>query len=197
MSSTDHMLSPQHRQLLLQLARESIRYGARHGRPPALDLQQLPPPLRERRATFVTLQEHGQLRGCIGSLEAQRPLAEDVIQNAFAAAFQDPRFPPVTEKEVDELEIHISVLSPLEEIEFESEQDLLSQIRPGIDGLLLEEGRHRGTFLPAVWESLPDPLDFLRHLKLKAGLPPDYWSDTIRAYRYTADVFGTDIAEGE
>ncbi|HHJ39677.1 MAG: hypothetical protein AXA67_00830 [Methylothermaceae bacteria B42] len=193
--STNHSLSPQHRQLLLELARESIRYGARHGRPAAVDLQQLPPPLQEQRATFVTLQENGQLRGCIGSLEPRRPLAEDVIYNAFAAAFQDPRFPPVTEDEVDNLDIHISVLSPLEEIQFISEQDLLSKIRPGIDGLVLEDGHHRGTFLPAVWESLPNPVDFLRHLKLKAGLPPDYWSNNLRMYRYTTEVFGTDIPE--
>jgi len=121
-------------------------------------------------------------------LEARRPLAEDVVQNAFAAAFGDPRFPPVTEPEVDKLDIHISVLSPLEEMHFASEADLLRQIRPGIDGLVLEDGPYRGTFLPAVWESLPDKRDFLRHLKIKAGLPPDYWSNTLRVWRYTTEM---------
>jgi len=181
-------LAPQERKLLLQLARESIRHGSRHGRPPAVRLEELPPPLRQPRATFVTLEEHGQLRGCIGSLEARRPLAEDVIHNAFAAAFSDPRFPPVSEEEVEGLDIHISVLSPLEEIHFENEQDLLTKIRPGIDGLVLEDGPHRGTFLPAVWESLADKRAFLQHLKMKAGLPPDYWSENLRVWRYTAEV---------
>ncbi len=187
-TNAENCLTEQERQLLLQLARESIRHGTRYGIPLAVDLNQLPLPLRQVRATFVTLEEMGQLRGCIGSLEARRPLAEDVAQNAFAAAFRDPRFPPVTEQEVDKLDIHISVLSPMKEIRFRTEQDLLEQIRPGIDGLVLEEGPYRGTFLPAVWESLPDKQDFLRHLKMKAGLPADYWSDTIRVWRYTTEV---------
>ncbi len=184
----ENQLTQQERQLLLQLARESIRHGARHGNPPVVELHNLPPALKQIRATFVTLEELGQLRGCIGSLEARRPLAEDVVQNAFAAAFGDPRFPPVTEPEVDKLDIHISVLSPLEEMHFASEADLLRQIRPGIDGLVLEDGPYRGTFLPAVWESLPDKRDFLRHLKIKAGLPPDYWSNTLRVWRYTTEM---------
>lgn len=185
MPSTEIKLSPQEQSLILDLARESIRYGLRHGRPPVIDLEPLPPALQAIRPTFVTLQKNGQLRGCIGSLEARRPLAEDVIVNAFAAAFQDPRFPPLREEELENLEIHISILSPLEEVSVQSESDLLSQLRPGIDGLVLEEGPHRATFLPAVWESLPDPKDFLEHLKLKAGLPGDYWSDNLRVYRYT------------
>jgi len=191
MPSTDeNRLSPQERQWLLQLARESIRYGTRHGKPPTVQLEKLPAAIKKIRATFVTLEEHGQLRGCIGSLEAHRPLAEDVVQNAFSAAFSDPRFPPVSEDEVDRLEIHISVLSPMEEIHFDSEKDLLEQIRPGVDGLVLEDGDgpHRGTFLPAVWESLPDKRDFLHHLKMKAGLPPDYWSDRLRVWRYSTEV---------
>ncbi|BCX88980.1 conserved hypothetical protein [Methylomarinovum tepidoasis] len=188
MPSSDLKLTPQERRLLLELAREAIRYGARHGRPPAVNLEALPAALQVPRATFVTLEEDGRLRGCIGSLEARRPLAEDVVHNAFAAAFGDPRFPPVHEDEVDRLDIHISVLGPLEEMRFTSEADLLRQIRPGIDGLVLEDGPYRGTFLPAVWEQLPDKRDFLRHLKLKAGLPPDYWSDTLKVYRYTTEV---------
>ncbi len=186
--NNENRLTEEERRLLLQLARDSIRHGVLYGKPLDVDLNKLPPSLRRIRATFVTLEEMGQLRGCIGSLEARRPLAEDVAQNAFAAAFRDPRFPPVTEQEVDKLEIHISVLTPMQEIHFESRQDLLDQIRPGIDGLVLEEGPYRGTFLPAVWQSLPDKRDFLRHLKMKAGLPADYWSDTIRVWRYTTEV---------
>lgn len=142
------------------------------------------------RASFVTLEIDGHLRGCIGMLEACRPLAEDVAKNAIAAAFHDPRFPPLTYKEFESIEIHISVLSPPEEIYFTSEADLLAQIRPGIDGLILEEGVRPGTFLPSVWEELPDKTQFFAHLKLKAGLSGLYWSDTLRVFRYTAEYFG-------
>lgn len=188
MSSTDLQLTPEERQRLVNLAREAIRHGVRHGAPPRIDLESLPPALQQPRATFVTLEENGQLRGCIGSLEPRRPLAEDVVYNAFAAAFGDPRFLPVREDEVDRLKIHVSVLSPLEEIKADSEAELLAKIRPGVDGLVIEEGDLRGTFLPAVWQSLPDKKEFLRQLKVKAGLPPDYWSDTLKIYRYTAQV---------
>ncbi|NOX92825.1 MAG: AmmeMemoRadiSam system protein A, partial [Gammaproteobacteria bacterium] len=129
------------------------------------------------------------LRGCIGSLEAHRPLVEDIAHNARAAAFSDPRFSPVTAQELPALEFHLSVLSPAVPLRFESETDLLEQIRPGIDGLVLEDGPHRGTFLPAVWESLPDAAQFLQHLKLKAGLPKDHWSDTLKISRYTTQTF--------
>ena len=145
------------------------------------------PELMEHRATFVTLESGGQLRGCIGMLEAFRPLAEDVAENAFAAAFHDPRFPPVSPAELDELYISISVLSPPEEMVFSSEKDLLEQIRPGIDGLILQEGFHKGTFLPSVWEQLPETEVFFGQLKLKAGLSPSYWSDSLRVFRYTAE----------
>ncbi len=188
MSSTDLPLTPEERRRLIELAREAIRHGVRHGSPPPVDLASLPPALRQPRATFVTLEEDGQLRGCIGSLEARRPLAEDVVNNAFAAAFGDPRFPPVREDEIDRLKIHIAILSPLEAIRADSEAELLEKIRPGVDGLVIEEGALRGTFLPAVWRSIPDKKEFLRHLKVKAGLPPDYWSDTIKIYRYTTQV---------
>ncbi len=188
MSSTDVSLTPEERRTLIALAREAIRYGVRHGSPPPVDLASLPAALRQPRATFVTLEEDGRLRGCIGSLEPRRPLAEDVVNNAFAAAFGDPRFPPVREDEVDRLKIYIAILSPLEEIRADSEAELLEKIRPGMDGLVIEEGALRGTFLPAVWRSIPDKKEFLRHLKAKAGLPPDYWSDTLRIYRYTTQV---------
>ena len=149
----------------------------------------LPDELMQKRATFVTLTIGGRLRGCIGMLEACRPLAEDVAENARAAAFEDPRFPPLTLPELAKLEIHISILSPSEEMVFSSESDLLRQIRPGVDGLILQEGFRRGTFLPSVWAELPEKELFLTHLKLKAGLPADYWSDTLRVFRYTTDCF--------
>ena len=122
-------------------------------------------------------------------LEACRPLVEDVAENACAAAFDDPRFEPLSKEEFDELDIHISVLSPPEEMTFVSEKDLLERVRPGVDGLILQEGGRRGTFLPSVWEELPDKELFLMHLKMKAGLPNTYWSDSLRVFRYTAEYF--------
>jgi len=182
-------LTPQEKAILLRLARESIRYGLESGKPLMLDISSLPESLQQTRASFVTLHKHGQLRGCIGSIIPTRPLALDVSHNAFAAAFQDPRFPPVQAHELDDLEIEISILSMPEPIEFTSEDDLLEKIRPGIDGLILKEGPYSGTFLPSVWEQIPDKREFLRQLKRKAGLPADYWSPTIRVFRYTTDSF--------
>lgn len=175
---------------LLALARQSIAHGLQTGRPLATDLDDYPAELCQVRATFVTLERRGQLRGCIGMLEALRPLAEDVAENAFAAAFRDRRFSPLTADELADLDLHISVLSPAAAISFASEADLISQLRPGIDGVILQEGGRRGTFLPSVWDDLPDPAEFLKHLKQKAGLPASYWSDTLQAYRYTTEMFG-------
>lgn len=143
------------------------------------------PWLREPGAVFVTLHKHGALRGCIGSLEARRPLREDVEKNARSAAFLDPRFTPLSLREFDDVEVEVSLLSPAEPMRFTDEADLLQQLRPGVDGLLLEQGPHRGTFLPQVWEQLPAPADFLAHLKRKAGLAPDFWSADLRVSRYT------------
>lgn len=175
------------RDTLLQVARDAIRYGLDHGAAPALEPEGFPEPVREPGACFVTLTIEGELRGCIGSLEAHRPLVADVASNAYAAAFSDPRFMPVSEAELPRLHIHISILKPSEPMTFNSEQDLIAQLRPGVDGLIFQAGGRRSTFLPAVWESLGDPVDFLRHLKYKAGLPPDYWSDDVRVWRYTTE----------
>ncbi len=141
--------------------------------------------LREKAACFVTLTQNGQLRGCIGTLEAHRSLLEDVIHNANAAAFYDTRFSPLGRDELDITEIEVSLLSTMQPLDFLSEQDALAQLRPGIDGVLLESGLHRGTFLPQVWQQLPDKKDFMAHLKNKAGLASDFWSDDIKLYRYT------------
>lgn len=136
-------------------------------------------------ATFVTLYREGELHGCIGTLRAHRPLVEDVRHNAVAAAFLDPRAMPLELQDVPALDIEISHLSDLEPIDFASEQDLLGQLRPGIDGVLLRCGAARGTFLPQVWEKIPGPADFLAELKRKAGLPSSYWSSQMCAERYT------------
>lgn len=143
--------------------------------------------LRETGASFVTLKRDGQLRGCIGSLEARRPLLDDVKHNARAAAFLDPRFRPLSLREFDGIRVEVSLLSAATPIEFRDEEDLLAQLRPEIDGLILEHGGNGGTFLPQVWESLPTPTEFFMHLKNKAGLPMDFWSADIRVSRYTVE----------
>jgi AmmeMemoRadiSam system protein A len=176
--------------VLLTLAWESIAHGLKTGKPLSVNPDEYPPELVEPRATFVTLERQKELRGCIGMLEAIRPLVEDVAENAFAAAFCDRRFLALTDHELDDLEVHISILSPAEEMTFGSELDLLAQLRPHVDGLILQEGSHRATFLPSVWESLHAPMQFLQQLKLKAGLPAAYWSKTIKAYRYTTESIG-------
>ncbi|MDR9436741.1 MAG: AmmeMemoRadiSam system protein A [Thiohalophilus sp.] len=177
------------RQQLLAIARQSIHHGLQHGRPLSVNAQDYDESLQQPGASFITLNLHAQLRGCIGSLEAWRPLIVDVAENAYAAAFRDPRFPPVNDIEFPQLEYHISLLNPAEPMQFTSESELLAQLRPHVDGLILEDKGHRGTFLPAVWESLPEPEQFWQHLKLKAGLPADYWSDTLKVSRYTVEEF--------
>ena len=141
--------------------------------------------LREQGATFVTLKQGERLRGCIGSLQARRPLIDDVKSNALAAAFRDPRFPPLAREELERTRVEVSLLSPMEPMTFESEQDALAQLRPGIDGLVFQYGYHQSTFLPVVWEELPEPAEFLATLKQKAGLPPDFWDRDVKLARYT------------
>ncbi|MBF7729090.1 AmmeMemoRadiSam system protein B [Pseudomonas sp. N040] len=136
-------------------------------------------------ASFVTLTQRGELRGCIGSLQAHRALVEDVRGNAVAAASRDPRFAPLSRAELAQTRIEVSLLSPSEPMHFDNEQHALAQLRPGIDGLLLEYRHARGTFLPQVWDSLPRPAEFLAQLKRKAGLPADFWHAELRLARYT------------
>jgi len=170
--------------ILLSTAKQSIEYGLQHHRAKPVELSDYSPLLQSRAATFVTLNLHHQLRGCIGTLEAFQPLITDVSEHAYAAAFQDPRFSAVTEKEFPLLEIHISILTPSEPMVISSEEDLLNQLQPGIDGLIITDGSHNATFLPSVWEQLSDPREFLNHLKRKAGWSDNYWSDEIKASRY-------------
>jgi AmmeMemoRadiSam system protein A len=184
-----HTYSVTDRRRLLDLALASIHHGLERHLPLPVRLDDYPEPLREPRATFVTLERSGQLRGCIGHLEAVQPLVQDVAENAWSAAFRDPRFAPLTAAELTGLELHISVLTPPRPLSFSSEADLLQQIRPGLDGLILEDGLARGTFLPAVWESLPRVEEFWRALKRKAGLPPEHWSPRLRVSRYETEAF--------
>lgn len=173
-------------EILLELAGQSIKQGLHAGQALKINLDNFPDSLCQPGASFVTLTLNGQLRGCIGHLEPIQLLLEDVIGNAAAAAFNDPRFAPLSAKEFERLEISLSILSTPEPLFFTSEEDLLKKIRPGIDGLILVEGGQRGTFLPSVWESLPNAEDFLHQLKRKAGLSKGYWSDSLQVSRYTA-----------
>ncbi len=168
-------LTAEEKQILLHLAREAIHAALGAGPMPEIPLGTLPPRLRAKGAAFVTLTLHEQLRGCIGSLAAHRPLALDVQHHAVNAAFDDPRFPPLTDLEFQPLRIEISVLSEAQPLHYTDPDDLLQRLRPGVDGVILERGWNRGTFLPQVWEQLPEPQLFLSHLCQKAGLPANAW----------------------
>lgn len=185
----EEILQPADRTTLIDVARTSISHGLMYHRPYEADPQQFDGALIEPRASFVTLKMDGQLRGCIGRLEADGPLVCGVARNAYAAAFQDPRFSPLTEPEIRHVRIHLSVLTPPTPLSFTDEDDLVHQLRPGVDGLVLEVGRCRGTFLPAVWESLHDPRRFLEQLKVKAGLHPDAELAGASVQRYTCESF--------
>jgi len=191
------MLTETHRTILLDTAWDSIRHGVESASPLQVDAGSWEAPLSEPGASFVTLHKGGELRGCIGSLQAFRPLITDVAENAFAAAFRDPRFARLQAHELPELTLDISVLSAPLPMTFNSERDLLSQLRPHQDGLILQDGLHRGTFLPSVWESLPEAERFLQQLKLKAGLTPDHWSENIRVWRYSTECFGGNSSHDE
>ncbi len=170
-------LSEEEGALLLRIARRSLEETLRHGRVYELDLDRLPEKLRAEGASFVTLTQRGELRGCIGSAIAHQPLALDVRDNAVKAALADPRFPPMTAEELPYTEIEVSVLSPLRRLHYTTPEELLAQIVPGKHGLLLVQGYRRGLLLPQVWEKIPEKVTFLEQLSLKAGLPVDAWQD--------------------
>ena len=177
--------------LLLDTAKRAIAFGLTENITLPLDTNDFGPALQQFRASFVTLHLNGNLRGCIGTLEAYQPLITDVAQNAFNAAFRDPRFSAVSQKELSKLHYHISILTPPSALAVTSEADLINQLRPNIDGIIIQEGMKRGTFLPSVWEQLPDKKSFLTQLKLKAGFSPSYWSDNITVERYEVESFSS------
>jgi len=167
---------------LLTVARNAI--ATRFGLPQASVAVDLPE-LSEKGATFVTLTQRGELRGCIGSLEAWRPLLDDVQENARNAAFRDPRFEPLSADELPVTRVEVSLLTPAEPLTFASEAGALAQLRPNVDGVIFTAGHHRSTFLPQVWEQLPEPAEFMARLKQKAGLPASYWGPDVQLQRYT------------
>jgi AmmeMemoRadiSam system protein A len=165
---------------LLSLARDSIEEALFN----KITSKNLSPWLNQTGATFVTLTKEGDLRGCIGSLQAARALAEDVAQNALGAAFRDPRFPAMTAAEWPQCRVEVSLLSTPKPVRFADEADLLDQIEAGVDGLIIEADGRRGTFLPQVWEDLPDKRVFLNHLLTKASLPGDTRLTRCKVFRY-------------
>jgi len=185
------LATPERRELL-RLARTSIdsslALGGSAG-PAPYTAPSLPAELTARRSSFVTLRRGDELRGCCGTLDAPRPLAEDVWRNAWAAAFSDYRFGPLTAAEWPQISLHLSLLTQPELLDVTTEEQLLARLRPAVDGLILEGDSARATFLPAVWEQIPEPAQFVKQLKLKAGWPGGYWSSRVRAYRYATESF--------
>lgn len=173
--------------LLLTLAWQSIAHGLKTQRPLNIDIADYPPEFAQPQASFITLKIAHHLRGSFGQLRPIRPLAEDICENAFAAAFCDRRHPALTDMELPELKILIDIVSPLEPLSFKTELDLVGLLRNHIDGLLLEEGSHHAFLLPKSWETYPAPMSFLQQVKQKAGLPATYWTKTIKAYRFTTE----------
>jgi len=171
----DEQLTPEEKQTLLRLARQALETGVRGEPLPPLDEASLTPALRLQGASFVTLTVHGNLRGCIGALEPYQPLVEDVREHAVAAALEDYRFPTVQASELAGIEIEVSRLTVPEPLEYTNADDLLARLRPGVDGVILRDTFHRATFLPQVWEKIPDPAEFLANLCYKMGAAPDTW----------------------
>lgn len=191
----EQKLTKEERLQLLRLARQAIEAAANRRPPPPINPAEFSPRLFEPGATFITLyDENGDLRGCIGALEAYQPLVEDVREHAAAAAMLDYRFPPVRPEEVPGLRIEISRLTPPQPLEYQTPAELIERLRPGIDGVILRDGPQRATFLPQVWQKLPDPHEFLSHLCLKMGAPANLWQrKKLQVFTYQVEEF----AEGE
>ena len=186
--------SQQERARLLVIARASIEQGMRSRVPLSVSQDQLCGALSQKAGSFITLTLEDQLRGCIGTLEDEQPLAQSVATNAFKAAFQDRRFAPLPEQEISAVRIDVAILSPPEPMLVDSYQQLMDSLRPGEDGLIIEDEHHRATFLPKVWERLKEPGVFIAQLMNKAGLPEDYWSDSLRFSRYRTVSFAEDAS---
>jgi AmmeMemoRadiSam system protein B/AmmeMemoRadiSam system protein A len=184
-------ISDEDRRVLLDVTRKSLAHGVKTGQAPNLEYGPgISQSLTAMRASFVSLKIAGRLRGCIGTVVAHQALLPDVINNAYKAGFGDPRFGPLTAEELDQLDIEVSLLSFPRIMRFEDEADLVRQVRPDMDGLILQDQGRRGLFLPSVWEGIPKAEDFIRHLKRKAGFGVDHWSDGLRVFRYSTETFG-------
>jgi uncharacterized protein len=175
---------------LLRMARKAINHALRREKLPPVQMTSLTPNLRQQGASFITLTIHGQLRGCIGALEAYQPLFEDVREHAVAAAFEDPRFPPLTEDELSRTQIEVSRLTRPILLQYKDADDLLSKLRPHIDGVIAKDGLRRATFLPQVWEKIPDPSEFMDNLCYKMGVNHRHWRNKhIDVFIYQVEEF--------
>lgn len=194
----DRRLKKKEKSHLLRIARNAVEAVVCGEKPPSIDLDNLPDQLKEKGASFVTLTIGDYLRGCIGTIDAFQPLALDVQEHAVGAATSDYRFPKVTENELPLITIEISYLTPKQRIEYQDHTDLLAKIVPGKDGIILKSGLQRATFLPQVWEKLPDPCDFFSHLSMKMGAFPDDWmTKHFEVYRYQVEKFSEVDFQGE
>lgn len=191
MTNTPPRYSAIQRQTMFATALEAIQHGLDFGTRLQLTDQHYGAGMEKHQATFVTLKNDDLLRGCIGTLIAREALIDNIAHNAFNAAFNDPRFSPLESFELRCIKIEISLLNEPEKLEFSTEEDLLALLRPGVDGLIIREGNINATFLPAVWEQLPNAEDFLRQLKINADLDEDYWSESLIVERYTVDSFSS------
>jgi uncharacterized protein len=186
----DDKLTSDEKQILLREARAALEHGVRGEKQPPLDMESMPQRLREAGASFITLTIQGNLRGCIGALEPYQPLAQDVREHAVAAALEDPRFPPVTSNELGKIEIEISRLTLPERLTYKDADDLLTKLRPQVDGVILRDGFRRATFLPQVWDKIPDKSEFLDNLCYKMGAAPDTWRrKTLEVLTYQVEEF--------
>jgi AmmeMemoRadiSam system protein A len=185
-----HSLTDEEKQILLRLARQAVETAV-HGKSlPPVEKEALTPTLRENGASFVTLTIHGELRGCIGALEAYQPLAEDVREHAIAAALNDPRFPPLMQKELSRTQIEVSRLTSPQELDYADADDLLKKLRPHVDGVILKHGHRRATFLPQVWEKIPDSVEFLEQLCYKMGERGNLWREAnLQVCTYQVEEF--------
>lgn len=183
-------LTLEEQKILLRMAREAIEHRVRGEKLPKIQTASLTPNLREQGASFITLSIGGQLRGCIGTLEAYQLLAEDVREHAVAAAFEDPRFPPLSEDELSRIQIEVSRLTRPIRLEYTDVDDLLSKLKPFVDGVILQDGLRRATFLPQVWEKIPDPSEFMDNLCYKMGAPHHHWkSKHLDVFIYQVEEF--------
>jgi len=183
-------LTQTEKQTLLRLARQAMECGARGQKLPPVEAASLTPHLLESGASFVTLTIDGDLRGCIGALEAYQPLVDDVREHAVAAALEDPRFRPVAESELGRIKVEVSRLTPPSPLEYSTSEDLLAKLRPQVDGVILKHEFRRATFLPQVWEKIPDPAEFLDHLCAKMGVRSNLWRNTkLQVYVYQVEEF--------
>ncbi|MDO5580067.1 MAG: AmmeMemoRadiSam system protein B [Planctomycetia bacterium] len=186
--SKEHFLKEYYSDLIRDSVRKAISFGLKeHSKMKRSDLEKIPPVLEQQGACFITLEIEGRLRGCIGSIIARRPLIDDILDHSWNAAFSDPRFDPLSQKEFEKISISISLLSPPIPLLFKSEEEMKDQIRPFRDGLIISDGYRQAVYLPSVWEQLPDKDQFLRNLKIKAGMSPDHFSKSFEAHVFTTE----------